>query len=57
MPVIAATPPVGTLAKASIPVTVVAIPDEERAAVTAPKPIAAVWAMVKVFFYFFATWR
>ena len=35
-PVIAATAPVGTPAKAPIPVTAVAIPAEESAAVTAP---------------------
>ena len=32
MPVIAATPPIGTLAKAPIPVTAVAIPAEKRVA-------------------------
>ena len=53
MPVIAATPPLGTLAKAPIPVTAVAITAEESAAATAPKPIAEAWAMVKVFFIYF----
>ena len=53
MTVIAATPSIGTLEKAPIPVTAVAIPAEKRAEVTAPKPIAAVWVMVKAFFIFF----
>ena len=53
MPVIAATPPIGTLPKAPIPVTAVAIPAEESAAVTAPKPIAEAWAIVKAFLYIF----
>ena len=53
IPVIAATPPIGTLAKAPILVTTVAIPAKESAAVTAPKPIAEAWEMVKVFFIFF----
>ena len=39
MPVVAATPPIGTPAKAPIPVTAVAIPAEESAAIKAPKPI------------------
>ena len=55
MPVIAATPPIGTLVKAPIPVTAVAIPAEESAAVTAPKPIAEAWGNGKGYFlYFFA---
>ena len=52
MPVIAATLPIGTLAKAPIPVTAVAIPAEASAAVKAPKPIAEAWAMVILFIYF-----
>ena len=55
MQVIAATPPIGTLAKAPIPVAAVAIPAEESAAVTAPKPIAEAWVMVKVFYILFST--
>ena len=52
MPVIAATPPIGTLANAPIPVTAVAIPAEESAAVTVPKPTAEAWVVVKVFYIF-----
>ena len=52
MPVRAATPPIGTLTKAPIPVTAVAIPAEENEAVKVPKPIAEAWAMPNAFLYF-----